>query len=288
MCEETFVEDSVYISMKYDTLEEALERILKNTTLIEHNTDTWSNIWSTSISIISLIASIVTVIGFLSIYYELHKRKTSKQCRKVLIYDLIRHFFIVSAIVEALKILMKDEYGKKVPAESIFGRMPALNEDILFGNYYVDADHFDLIHRIGFGIRNFNSVSAATYRLLKDPNTATQIQDKEFDALLTRAERICNELTILCILQNNIFHKNPKKAKNKETEYNKIASFIRKSYNERIQSWEMKGLLEVDDNIQINISQKFFSEHLKVADTMKACIKFRLNDISIINLHNNE
>ena len=64
--------------------------------------DGWYNKRSSIVSYLTIIASIVTIIGIISIFGSMRRNVISRSCQRRIIIDLIRHFFVNMAIVEAV------------------------------------------------------------------------------------------------------------------------------------------------------------------------------------------
>lgn len=74
--------------------------------------------------LLSALSSIVTIAGAVVIFIYYRKVRISRNCRRKIILDLIRHLFVNSAIVEAVRLKMQLSGDTQRPADGTFLRFP--------------------------------------------------------------------------------------------------------------------------------------------------------------------
>ena len=61
---------------------------------ISENTDAWGDGLSIMLTVLTIMASIVTIISLFGVAMELWKRKVSTERQELIIKDLVRHLFV--------------------------------------------------------------------------------------------------------------------------------------------------------------------------------------------------
>lgn len=117
------------------------------------NLEGWNSWLSSIISIIAIIASCATIAGLGSLFFDIRRRKVTTKCQKLVVIDLVRHFAINLAILEGVKLKMKED---KRPEEGTFMRFATLDSDVDLGRLSVTAANYENIHAASLSIRNFN------------------------------------------------------------------------------------------------------------------------------------
>lgn len=116
--------------------------------------DGWYNKRSSIVSYLTIIASIVTIIGIISIFGSMRRNVISRSCQRRIIIDLIRHFFVNMAIVEAVIHQLKNKKIK--PAEGVFARLATLDTDMNLDRFVPNAENYETIHNLSLSMRNYN------------------------------------------------------------------------------------------------------------------------------------
>lgn len=117
------------------------------------NFDGWSSLPATIISIITILASMVTILGFSELLRNIYKGRVSRRCQKLIIVDLVRHFAINLTILEGVKLRMAEN---KRPEAGTFRRFATLDSDVDLGSFSITAANYEAIHELSLFMRNFN------------------------------------------------------------------------------------------------------------------------------------
>lgn len=167
--------------------------ILQHLKEINSNTDGFSNLWSSLISIISIFASLVTIFGIISLRGEMRKKRANYEFRKRIILDLIRHMMVNNSILEVIR--YKREIDKNFkPTEGILQRFATLESDIELGRFSMSADNYELIHNLSLKIRNYNSVVKNADKHIHNQDTPFDTISKELDDIFYRGVEISIKL----------------------------------------------------------------------------------------------
>ena len=132
---------------------ENADQILVVAKQISENTNAWSNWGSIVMTVISLVASVVTIAGIVMFYYEYKKNKISRSCQKKVVLDLVRHFFVNNVIVELIR--EKHAEGKR-PFDGVFLRFATLASDENLCKLSNSDKSFDEMHQLCLLLRNYN------------------------------------------------------------------------------------------------------------------------------------
>ena len=116
--------------------------------------DGWYNTRSSATSLLTILASLVTVIGFITVVITMRQGMVSRKCQARIIIDLIRHFVVNSAIVDG--VLYKLRYEGMKPEEGVFMRLATLESDMNLERFIIDASNYESIHNISLSMRNYN------------------------------------------------------------------------------------------------------------------------------------
>lgn len=165
--------------------------------------DGWSNRSSSIISLLSLAALGVSLWGILSLSNDARRRKKSKECQKLSMLDLIRHFTINLMILEGVK---KKKEEDMRPESGTFLRFTVLDSDLEFNRFYLNAKNFEDIHQLSLFIKNYNIHCSILEQHFAN---ATRIKDNKIltDELTNLEERIRICIRRLWSVQKTILRK---------------------------------------------------------------------------------
>jgi len=168
------------------TLEQKVNYLGHKLDSVSLNTDSFGNNFSSFVTILSIVASIVTVIGLLALFLDISKRNISKKTQKKIIIDLLRHFMVNNAILESIWRHRKNK-TPQIPIEGTLCRFAALEDDTDIGRFSVKAKHYEKLHNICLSLRNYNSVVCMTDKHLHDSNYPQKALDEEIDSIFDRS-----------------------------------------------------------------------------------------------------
>ena len=115
-----------------DTIQDSLSFIMKSLESINENTYSYADFPSGLETVLTIIASLVTIAGAFLLGYEYYRRQVSKKCQKRIILDLIRHLMVNNAIIEVIK-------GGNIEECAYAGDGEMVNSDFLNGLSVEDA-----------------------------------------------------------------------------------------------------------------------------------------------------
>lgn len=144
--------------------------------------------------LLSALSSIVTIAGAVVIFIYYRKVRISRNCRRKIILDLIRHLFVNSAIVEAIRLKMQLSGDTQRPADGTFLRFSFLEDDTNLGRFSLTSKNFDQIHELNLFMRNYNIASEVAERHFADPSYPVELKKRDLDDLFSRAVSITNRL----------------------------------------------------------------------------------------------
>lgn len=133
------------------------DSILMSLHHIEKYTNDFHDGWTTTFTICSILASIVTIIGLITIFIELSRSWRNYNFRKKIILDLVRHFMINNSILEVIRSKRSADPDYK-PIEGALERFATLDSDMELARFSVNSNSYELIHNLSISIRNYNSV----------------------------------------------------------------------------------------------------------------------------------
>lgn len=183
------------------TLEQKVDYLGHKLDSVSVNTDSFGNDFSSFVTILSIVASIVTIIGLLALFMDISKRNISKRMQKNIILDLLRHFMVNNAILESIWIHRKQK-NPQTPIEGTLCRFAALEGDTDLGRFSVKAKYYEKLHNICLSLRNYNSVVCMADKHLHDSNYPQRVLDKELDSIVERSI----ELTIKLVELSKYIH----------------------------------------------------------------------------------
>ena len=198
------VADSIVMAPILDTL--MTERILatesKLDSILVHISEISNNISAIDFwEFIAILASVVTIAGFITIYGFFRKRTLNNKRRKSVVLDLTRHFFMTNSIAESI-ILKLYETDEKRPHEGVISMFATLDDDLNLNRFTNSVDYYDDVHRICEHIRNYNSIAHMADRKCADPSYPKHKIRKDMEDLVKRSITISEELIDIC----NVLH----------------------------------------------------------------------------------
>ena len=164
--------------------------------------DGWYNKRSSIVSYLTIIASIVTIIGIISIFGSMRRNVISRSCQRRIIIDLIRHFFVNMAIVEAVKHQLKNKKIK--PAEGVFARLATLDTDMNLDRLVPNAENYETIHNLSLSMRNYNlyvNMVEEHFRVAPKPSINGLID--EVSEVRSRLEDLVAKLWVLQVISGH-------------------------------------------------------------------------------------
>ena len=165
---------------------------------VDTSFDGWGSISASIVSIITIFASLVTILGFVELLRNIYKGRVSRECQKMIIVDLIRHFIINLAILEGIRIKMRDNLR---PEEGTFARFAILDSDLELGRFTISAENYDAIHEVSLYMRNFNIMTQLADKHFSEASviSGNEILDNDIRNLHTRMHNCIKKLWIMQI-----------------------------------------------------------------------------------------
>lgn len=173
---------------------ENADQILVVAKQISENTNAWSNWGSIVMTVISLVASVVTIAGIVMFYYEYKKNKISRSCQKKVVLDLVRHFFVNNVIVELIR--EKHAEGKR-PFDGVFLRFATLASDENLCKLSNSDKSFDEMHQLCLLLRNYNIAVACAEKHFSDSSCSDFEKTNDLDEICSRSIKITTRLVEL-------------------------------------------------------------------------------------------
>ena len=264
--------DTVSINLALNN--KAIDSLLQNTSDICKHTN--PSLWNSSpmehfLNGSNLAAALITIVTVILIYYEFKKTKTSKSCQKLIIEDLIRHFWSNNILIECIRIKMNEpKYSCYYPDESIFKRFCVLPEDLNFGRFSVSYKNFDTLHRIELKMRNYNITAETVCEHFCSMAIDQEVKLHDLEELYNRSI----ELTELLV----------KLASSLNLKISTIDSIITKSNLHKLKAKENENKFA---DIKIAERQDWFYDKHKLKDFSDNFIKLNYNKVYMIR-HNIE
>ena len=245
------------------------DSLMRAVRIVGNNTDSFAG-WSLLVTILAVFASLITIIGFLSIINEFKKHKTSRECQEKIILDLIRHFFINNAITEAIRYrISQATYSHK---EGILDRFCVLDSDIELKNLPYTAENYEMLHSLRVRLRNYNSVALIAERHFCDKTYKDSTKIEDLDEIWERSVKLTKDFIEYA------------KSVKLHIDEDVVRTYIADYYNRpnRIPEWKSKGLL--DYSIQLlprsGSYRPFYDEKpYFLSEIMDACILHRLHSL---------
>lgn len=270
--------------------------------------DSW---WDYMSAILSPIASVVTILGIITLWISLRKRYINREWRKLMVLDLIRHFFMTNSILEAIRVKLNNDLR---PQEGIIARISTLEEDVNLNRFSTSKRYYEVTHRISERIRNFNSVA-----IIADKNCADKLYHNDdirfdIDELTERSVSITEDLIDLCnILRWKYclydYDKKEKRYKPKSfidkhglsrclcnlkpvLTYKDVRDYIIKSYPEsKVEEWKCRALYDSESKIfdrDENFRRNYYDlEELGLTDVYEHLIRHNLKRLRYMRYKQN-
>ena len=159
---------------------------------ISNNTDVWVG-WSILLTILTILASVVTIIGVFKIVLDMQTSKVSKERQRLIVKDVVRHLFINAAIMEVVRMKMEDHWGKLHPQEGVFARFCVLDSDMQLSQIKVKDGEYTKLHSLSLFLRNYNIMAQLVEKHFGDSQYDTEELKLEIADLWERTKRISND-----------------------------------------------------------------------------------------------
>lgn len=235
---------------------------------ISENTDAWGDGLSIMLTVLTILASIVTIISLLGLALELWKRKVSTERQELIIKDLVRHLFVNAAIMEVVRMKMEGQWEKMHPLEGVFSRFCVLDSDLQLGQIRVKDKQYTKLHSLSLFLRNYNIMSQLAEKHFNDPKYDPKEKELELDDLLGRTVRITDEfLELGKIAKLNINN-------------DSIREFITLHYNEK-KAKRQKSLPDIRLSARTG-NRAYYDDKLNLSEIYDFCILDRYDDIRVI------
>lgn len=206
--------------------------------------DGWYNKRSSIVSYLTIIASIVTIIGIISIFGSMRRNVISRSCQRRIIIDLIRHFFVNMAIVEAVIHQLENE--NKKPAEGVFARLATLDTDMNLDRFVPNAENYETIHNLSLSMRNYNlyvNMVEEHFRVAPKPSIDGLIN--EVSEVRSRLEDLVAKLWVLQVISGH------------RISVEEVTAYIEKSYRNDVISIDDEPIA---DTLPFEISPKYWDK----------------------------
>lgn len=223
--------------------------------------------WSLVVTIVTLLASLATIIGIAALLIAWRKRIVNKECQKRIIMDMIRHMFTNNTISEVIR-LKYPKTGKAVLKEGVMERYCFLDSDIELANMNFTAKSYELLHSLRLRLKNYNSVVIIAEKHFTDPNCPKEIRMEDLDDIWERSARLTkgfleySNKVGLHISQED------------------ISTFIRLYHNEQDQIPAWKAANKLDKEMELpnreNTARAFYDrDPYNLQDIVDTCIRYR-------------
>lgn len=138
-------------------------------------------------NVISSVASIITIGGLAAILIHIYKASVNKDCQKKIIKDLIRHLFINTSILEAIRTCIRKQGYATAPSKGTFLKFKFLDEDLNLSRFSLTSSNFDEMHEVSLFMRNYNIASEVTEEAFADKESTPEMLEWYLDDLFKRA-----------------------------------------------------------------------------------------------------
>ena len=163
-------------------VEQRLSSIGNELSKIADNTNSFAGFTNSSLTILSVAASIITIVIFL----QIKEFRLSRNTQKMIMLDLMRHFMVNSAILETIL----NKLNSHKPIEGTLSRFASLDNDLELGKFMLDAKHYETLHNVCLKIRNYNSLVACTDKHIHDDTYPRKILIQELKSIHSRGQKI--------------------------------------------------------------------------------------------------
>ena len=261
--------DSLYFSSSPS--EEFESSLFKAIGEVSQNTDAFTGM-SLLVTIVSVVAALVTIFGLVSLLISFRARRVGKRCQRSIFLDLMRHIFTVLTHIEAIRAHMNNGNSKgKTLREGMIERFCFIDSDLELSGTRFTARSFEKLHSIREKMRNYNSVSMIAEKHFTDSICPEDIREEDLEDLWHRSRELAKD--ILEYTEKARLHLS-------ETE---ISTYIRTYYNkeDRIPKWKKEGKIDMTAELPDRDQNHalFDQEGFGLTDIMDTCIRARLNKV---------
>ena len=254
-------------SLQFETpSKEFADSLFKAVNVVSDHTNEFAG-WSLVVTIITLLASLATIIGIAALIIAWRKRIVNRRCQKRIIMDMIRHMFTNNTISEVIR-LKHPKTGKAVLKEGVMERYCFLDSDIELANMNFTAKSYERLHSLRLRLKNYNSVVLVAEKHFTDPNCPIDIRMEDLDDIWERSARLTNGFLEYANKVGLHITKND------------ISTFIRVYHNEqdRIPAWKAANQLDEDVDLpnRDNTARAYYDkEPYNLQDIVDTCIRYR-------------
>ena len=207
-----FPSDSLIVA-----LEKNIQDLSEKLSSIATNTDSFSTWFTGLFTILSFVATLVTIGGIIALIADYIRKRMSTRKQISIILDLMRHFMENDAIIE---VIVQEKSGRRYPIEGTLSRFATLDTDTDIGKLSVSADQYERLHNLSLSIRNYNSIVTYVDKHITDPSYPDSLLNLELSNIIDRSNNIRKSLF-------SVSEKLHKKGKVTEQEF---AKYIERRY----------------------------------------------------------
>ena len=259
--------------MQVDSLYFAkIESLLDKTSEISYHTDAWGSGLSITLTVLTIFASAVTVVGLVSIFFQIQSNKTTKKRQELIIIDLVRHLFINAILLEIVRTKMNGKWKTHHPAEGTFTRFCVLETDLGLDKIRVKDVIFSKLHSMSLSLRNYNIANDIAEKVLNDPKMDSNEKLYYLDDIWKRTKRLIDGFLKLCE-QTNL-------KVDKESIGRKIYQYYWIDERNKV---EESGKRLPNVSVKREDVRAYFSDQFGVANEFDFCIKNRYNDVRLFS-----
>lgn len=153
---------------------------------------------------IAFSAAAVTILAFFVAMYELiniwNTRLFKKNCRTLILQDLMRHLFVNIGITELIRIRMSEEkrtYTTHYPEEGVLLRFKFLPNDYDFHKFSSNSALINVIHEVELLMRNYNIAVDITCKHFTNPQLDKSFKENDLNTITNRAIKLIQKLNNL-------------------------------------------------------------------------------------------
>ena len=246
---------------------------------ISNHTNVWDG-WTLMLSVLTMLASLVTIIGLGKICIEYQKHKASKKRQELIVKDIDRHLFINAAIMEVVRMKMVGNWDKMHPTEGVFTRFCVLDTDLQLDKIRVKDKNYTRLHSASLTLRNYNIMSQVAEAHFNDPLFDPREKICDLDELWKRTKRVTEKLLALG---------NATKLKINRTSVQQfIINYYDELKKERAENWPKEKLEErIKREQEIHPISRYgvrtyFDCIFDLRETFDFCVKTKYDEIQII------
>ena len=238
--------------------------------IVGDHTDEFSGC-SLLVTLVSLVASLMTIFGIWTFFKEWKKTKVEEGCQKRIIMDMIRHMFTNNSISEVIRLKYPPE-GKSVLKEGVLDRYCFLESDIELKNMDFSEESYEYLHSLKLRLKNYNSVAIIAERHFTDPNCPKSVRLEDLNDIWERSIRLTEGfLEYAKAVGLNLSKKD-------------ISDYIRTYHNkeDRIPAWKKENII----NYKLILPPRkgtgrsyYDKEPYLLGDILDTCIRYRASII---------